>query len=189
MSGISGADIEKIISGVKRAVRAAQQSDGGTQKLTIDKLELILKGLVEKNVGGELKIKIPVIDTGFGAKADVTSKELHVWDDVYREFGKIVGKEPLIRHLPSELLMKADPNLFGHLYLEKSYATVFDNSKIRRDVPDFKAEISLSRGIRIIYDWYEKESHAVDPVKDALEDSLVSFYDRCAEEIVKTVQP
>jgi hypothetical protein len=76
MSGISGADIEKIISGVKRAVRAAQQSDGGAQKLTIDKLELTLKGLVEKNVGGELKIKIPVIDTGFGAKADVTSKEL-----------------------------------------------------------------------------------------------------------------
>jgi hypothetical protein len=76
MSGISGDDIEKIISGVKRAVKAAQQSEGGGQKFAIDKLELTLKGLVEKNVGGELKIKIPVIDAGFGAKADVTSKQL-----------------------------------------------------------------------------------------------------------------
>jgi hypothetical protein len=76
MSGILGDDIEKIISGVKRAVTAAKQSEGGGQKFAIDRLELTLKGLVEKNVGGELKIKIPVIDTGFGAKADVTSKEL-----------------------------------------------------------------------------------------------------------------
>lgn len=76
MSGISGADIEKVIAGVKRAIKATQQSEVGEQNLTIDKLELTLKGLVEKNVGGELRIKIPVIDTGLGASAEVTSKEL-----------------------------------------------------------------------------------------------------------------
>jgi Trypsin-co-occurring domain 2 len=76
MSVIAGADIEQVIAGVKRAIRAAQQSDEGVQTITIDKLELTLKGSVEKNVGGELKIKIPVIDTGLGASAEVTNKEL-----------------------------------------------------------------------------------------------------------------
>lgn len=113
----------------------------------------------------------------------VTGEERRLWDDIYREFGKIIGKEPVIRHLPSELLVKADETLFGHLYFEKSYAGIFDISKFRKDIPDFKPAISLHEGIKSIYDWYEREAHAVDPVKDAFEDKLVAFYDQCAERI------
>jgi hypothetical protein len=76
MSETSGTDIERVIAGVKRAIKAAQQGDGGTQTVNVEKLELTLKGLVEKGAGGELKIKIPMIDASLGIETEITSKEL-----------------------------------------------------------------------------------------------------------------
>ena len=75
MPEISGADIEKVIAGVKRAIKAAQKSESEKQALNIEKLELTLKAVVEKVAGGELKITIPVIGS-LGASAELTSKEL-----------------------------------------------------------------------------------------------------------------
>jgi nucleoside-diphosphate-sugar epimerase len=113
----------------------------------------------------------------------VTGEERRVWDDLYLEFGRIVGKEPVILHLPSEMLMKSDDTLFSHLHYEKSYAGVFDISKFKRDVSGFRAEISLNAGVGMMCDWYECDSIAVDPQKDALEDRLAAFYNRCEAEI------
>ena len=47
MSEISGADIEKVIAGVKRAIKAAQKSESEKKALNIEKLELTLKAVVE----------------------------------------------------------------------------------------------------------------------------------------------
>ena len=76
MSEISGADIEKVIAGVKRAIKAAQLSESEKQAIHIGELEHTLKGVVEKVAGGELKIKIPVVDVSLGASAELASKEL-----------------------------------------------------------------------------------------------------------------
>ena len=75
MSEISGADIEKVIAGVKRAIKAAQKSESEKKALNIEKLELTLKAVVEKVAGGELKITIPVIGS-LGASAELASKDL-----------------------------------------------------------------------------------------------------------------
>jgi nucleoside-diphosphate-sugar epimerase len=119
----------------------------------------------------------------YGQAYHVTSEERSIWEDLYLTFGKIVGKTPRIVHIPSALLHKAAPNLCGHLSWEKTYAGLFDNSKIKRDVPGYKAEISLEEGLKTIVAWYEREAHTVDPEKDALEDTLVSLYQRWEAEI------
>lgn len=105
------------------------------------------------------------------------SEERCRWEDLYLEFGKIVGVEPQIVHISSELLCSANPDLFSHLYLEKTFPGLFDNSKIRGVVPEFKCEISLHDGIKMIVDWFEKDANQVDPEKDAMEDRLVELYD------------
>lgn len=74
MPEISGTSIEKLISGVKRAIGKAQK-ERATNIVALNKLELILKGLVEKGGGGELEIKIPIIGTGLGLNAEVKSTE------------------------------------------------------------------------------------------------------------------
>lgn len=76
MAKFSNTDIEGVITGVKRAIRAVQQNGGGLQIINVEKLELTLKAFVEKSAGGELKIKIPIIDTNLGAKLDITSNDM-----------------------------------------------------------------------------------------------------------------
>lgn len=75
MSEFSDTDIERVITGVKRAIRAVQQHGGGLQIINVEKIELTLKALIEKSAGGELKIKIPIIDTNLGAKVGITSND------------------------------------------------------------------------------------------------------------------
>lgn len=104
------------------------------------------------------------------------SEERCRWEDLYLAFGSVLGIEPDIVHIPSQLLVEANPDLFTHLYLEKTYSGLFDNAKIRSVVPDFICDISLHDGIRMMIDWFEREADQVDPEKDVLEDKLVELY-------------
>ena len=116
----------------------------------------------------------------FGQAYHATTDEIHRWEDLYLEFGRIVGKEPRIVHVPSELLMQAAPSLCSHLFFEKTFPGVFDNGKIRAVVPGFKAEVSFQEGLATIAEWFDREAAEVDPEKDRLEDQIVSFYEEFA---------
>jgi nucleoside-diphosphate-sugar epimerase len=118
----------------------------------------------------------------FGQTWHITSSEQHVWDDLYRAFGRVAGKEPVIRHLPSELLVKIDTPLFEHLFIEKSHAGVFDTSVFRTAVPAWRAETSLDELVSRLVNWFEKEAPQTDPAKDVLEDTLVGLWHKWAGE-------
>lgn len=119
----------------------------------------------------------------YGEAYHITNEDRHIWDDLYLEFGKIIGIEPKIVHIPSELLYKYKPDFFNHLYFEKSYSGLFDNSKIKRDVEGLNLDISLNEGLKTMLDWFEREANMVDPEKDALEDSLVKLHNSWSEQI------
>ncbi|MDF2962801.1 MAG: nucleoside-diphosphate-sugar epimerase [Paenibacillus sp.] len=112
----------------------------------------------------------------YGKTYHATSEEVRVWNDLYLEFGKIIGIEPQIVHMPSELLMRANPGLFAHLYYEKSYSGLMDNSKIKQDIPGFDVTISLNEGLQMMLDWYESEANSVDAEKDLMEDRLTELF-------------
>lgn len=76
MSDIRGEEIAKVIVGVKRAVKAAQENNTSGHVLEVDKLELTLKGLIQKGTGTELTFRIPILDTSLGAKAEAIKQEL-----------------------------------------------------------------------------------------------------------------
>jgi nucleoside-diphosphate-sugar epimerase len=122
-------------------------------------------------------------ESTFGQAYHATSEERHIWEDLYLEIGRIIGIEPSIVHIPSELLFQAAPNLCGHLLFEKTYAGLFDNSKIKKDVPEFDPKITLNQGLQIILEWFENRGNQVDPEKDILEDRLVSLYRHWADQM------
>jgi hypothetical protein len=76
MSDNQGEELEKVIAGFKRAVKAAQENNTSGQVFEIDKLELTLKGLIQKGAGAELKFRIPVLDAALGAKAEEIKQKL-----------------------------------------------------------------------------------------------------------------
>lgn len=112
----------------------------------------------------------------FGEDFHACSEERCVWEDLYLEFGRLLGKTPNIVHIPADLLRKAAPNLCAHLYYEKSYSGLFDNAKLRTAIPGFRAEITLHEGLKTILAGYEAEKPAMDPEKNSLEDCLVQLY-------------
>ncbi len=73
------------------------------------------------------------------------------------------------------MLMGATPDVLGHIYFEKMYYGIFDNTKIKRDVSEFECEYTLDKIIKEIYVWYESDEQArfIDKKLDSLGDLLV----------------
>jgi nucleoside-diphosphate-sugar epimerase len=109
----------------------------------------------------------------------ITSDEVMTWDQYYREVGRAVGVTPKIVHLPSEFIMAFAPGEEGSLLGDKSVSTVFDNSKVKRFVPDYTATITWAQGIRRSLAWFETEKGRIqiDDGANALWDKMLAAYD------------
>lgn len=87
----------------------------------------------------------------------ITSDEALTWDQMYQAVAAAAGTEARIVHIPSEFICEVDESLTGTLLGDKAYSALFDNSKIKRFVPDYQAVIPFHLGIRQTIDWFEEE--------------------------------
>ena len=85
--------------------------------------------------------------------------------------------------IPAAALYRAMPDLCHHLYVEKSYPGLFDNAKVRTVVPDYRARISLRRGLEALIESWKRDGLQTDPEKDALEDRLVAAAEAFGESL------
>ncbi|GHU85581.1 hypothetical protein FACS189473_4690 [Spirochaetia bacterium] len=124
----------------------------------------------------------------YGQIYHATSDDRHIWDDLYLEFGRAAGAEPHLIHISTEMLMYASSDVFSHIQQEKMHCGLFDNTKIRRDVPEFTIDYPLPKIAEALYQWYETDSEArvIDEERDQLEDAIVEKYYRCVEILKST---
>ena len=87
----------------------------------------------------------------------ITSDELLTWDQIYQCTARAAGVEADIVHVPSDFLAALDPAFKGSLVGDKATSTIFDNTKIKTFVPDFRAVIPYSQGIRRTLAWFEAD--------------------------------
>ena len=85
----------------------------------------------------------------------ITSDEILSWDSINIIVANTLGKEPKIVHIPTDFICKCDDYFTGTLLGDKSESVIFDNSKIKSFVPDFKATIPFKEGIRSTLDWFD----------------------------------
>jgi nucleoside-diphosphate-sugar epimerase len=102
-----------------------------------------------------------------GESFHITSDEALTWDQITQAIGAAVGLKPDIIHIPSELINAYEPEIGAGLLGDKAYSTVFDNSKIKRLVPEFKAVIPFAAGIRETVAWFE-----ADPRRCVVDENL-----------------
>jgi len=71
----------------------------------------------------------------------------------------------------------------GGLLLRDLDSTAFDNSKIKRLVPDYEARISFAEGIRKSIAWYDErpEKQVPDASVNSLMNRLIKAYERATE--------
>ncbi len=114
-----------------------------------------------------------------GEAFHITSDEFHTWDEICRIYGEALGVEPNIVHIPSDLIAKHDKSWGENLIGDKAFSAIFDNSKIKKLNPDFRAEISLAQGVKETVEWFkaDKTRQMVDESVNRMMDELVLSYE------------
>ncbi len=81
---------------------------------------------------------------GLFGKAEAISEDFHItadrghgWDQIYRAIASGLGVEAKIVHVPTDTLIRYHPAWEGPLMGDKTWAALFDNSKVKRVAGDF----------------------------------------------------
>lgn len=113
-----------------------------------------------------------------GEAVQITSDESLTWNQIFELTGQAVGVKPKLIHIPSERIAEYDASWGAGLLGDKSYSVIFDNSKIKRLVPDYVASIPFAQGIREIINWYQADPsrQKIDPIFDQLCDRIIADY-------------
>jgi nucleoside-diphosphate-sugar epimerase len=110
----------------------------------------------------------------------ITSDEVLSWEQIYLEAYRALGVTANIAHIPSDLIAQYWPDAYGSLIGDKANSVVFDNSKIKRFVPDFACKVNWSEGLRRALTWFEThpEYQTIDEELDSTFDNLIDVYKR-----------
>ncbi|MGC2175842.1 MAG: NAD-dependent epimerase/dehydratase family protein [Acidimicrobiales bacterium] len=111
-----------------------------------------------------------------GEDFHITSDEALTWNQIYALVGRAAGVEPDILHVPSDGMVAASPELLGTLWGDKINSSVFDNSKLRRYVPEFEAVVPVEIGIREAVEWFD-----ADPRRQEIDEDANRLWDRVAK--------
>ena len=110
-----------------------------------------------------------------GEAFHITSDEALSWNQVYQAVADAAGVAIDVVHVPTDGLVAADAENLGSLWGDKSHSALFDNSKIRALVPDFRARVPFVEGARECVAWFD-----ADPSRQALDEVANSTWDRLA---------
>ena len=85
-----------------------------------------------------------------GEAVQITSDESLSWNQIYGTIADALGKPLKAVHVSSEFLAKAglEYDYAGSLLGDKAVSVIFDNTKLKRLVPGFSAQIRFDQGIR-----------------------------------------
>jgi nucleoside-diphosphate-sugar epimerase len=119
-------------------------------------------------------------ERAIGEAFQITSDEALGWNQIHLEAYHALGLEPNLIHIPSDLMAMYDPHALGSLIGDKANSVVFDNSKIKRFVPDYSCEVDWAEGIRRSLDWFDShpEFQTVDHEMNSLWDQIIVSYER-----------
>ena len=107
----------------------------------------------------------------------ITTDESMTWNQIYETIAETLDKPLTALHVASDFLASHSGNydFRGELLGDKAATVVFDNSKIKRLVPDFICEVSMADGLResVHYMLTHPETQTPDPEFDCWCDRIV----------------
>lgn len=111
-----------------------------------------------------------------GETFHITSDELLSWNAIFQTVARAAGVEAELIHVPSETIAAYDEGWGAGLLGDKSHSVVFDNTKIKRLVPGWTAEVPFARGAEEIMRWFDADParQVVDPARDRLMDDIIA---------------
>jgi nucleoside-diphosphate-sugar epimerase len=102
-----------------------------------------------------------------GSAYTITGDSAPTWNQVYTWLARAAGVEqPRLVHVASETIAAAVPELGPGLVGDKAHSMVFDTSKLRALVPEFRTTIPYSVGAERIIAWYDAHEEAQEVDRD-----------------------
>ncbi len=114
-----------------------------------------------------------------GEIIQITSDEVLTWNRIYECIAQALGVKLNAIHISSDYLIEhCYFDLLGELLGDKSHSVVFDNSKVKRLVPGFSADIPFEQGIKETVDYIlaHPEYRKADEKFDSWCDELINRY-------------
>lgn len=110
----------------------------------------------------------------------ITSDELLTYNQIYQMMADELGVLLNAVHIPSDFIAKYNPEHGAGLLGDKSHSVIFDNSKIKKLVPEFDCKIPFSQGVKEIIGWYKnnKDWQVVNKEINKSIDGIIGAYER-----------
>lgn len=118
-----------------------------------------------------------------GHSFHITSDESLTWNQIYEMMAHAAGVELKAIHISSDFICEVADELGeewmrGNLTGDKSNSVIFDNTKIKRFVPEYNAIIPFSEGIKRTINWFDADPARIwiDEPANVLMDEIISRY-------------
>lgn len=121
-----------------------------------------------------------------GESVQITSDESLTWNQIYSAIANALSVELKAYYVSSDFLSKcSNYDFYGGLLGDKANSVVFDNSKIKRLVPDFVATKRFDTGIKETIDFVlsHEEYQVEDKEFDVWCDKVITALDKAVEEV------
>ncbi len=124
-----------------------------------------------------------------GEAFHITSDESLTWDQIYQTIARTLGKELKVYHVSSDFLSAAGDkygfDFEGSLTGDKSVSVVFDNSKLKRAVPQMRTSVRFDEGVKMSLDYVlsHPECQVEDKEFDEWCDRVIAAIDKAKSEV------
>ena len=110
----------------------------------------------------------------------ITSDEVLSWNQIAKILADKTHGTLNIGYVPAEFVIPYDIDWSKNLTWDKRYPGIFDNTKIKSIVPEYKASIPFEQGAAEIAEWYDShpEYQIVNQIFDAMLDKIFEDYDK-----------
>ena len=123
-----------------------------------------------------------------GEAFNITSDETLTWNQIYQTIANALGKELKAYHVSTDFLIacgdKYGFDFEGSLLGDKSVCVVFDNSKLKRVVPQMTTNVPFNQGVRIALEYVlsHPECQIPDPEFDQWCDKVIAVLEKAKKE-------
>lgn len=122
-----------------------------------------------------------------GEAIHITSDESITWDKIYDCIGAALSVAVKKYHVTSDFLAACDQEFIGGLIGDKANTVVFDNSKIKRLVPDYVVTVRFDQGVRLCVDYLlsHPELQVPDEEFDQFCDKVIAVQEEALKQFKK----
>lgn len=124
-----------------------------------------------------------------GEAFQITGDEILTWDQIYGTIADALGVELKPYHVSSDFLSEAGEkygyDFRGGLLGDKAVSVVFDNSKLKRLVPQMTTNVPFHKGVRMALDYVlaHPDEYEEDPEFDRFCDRVIEALEKAKAEV------